>query len=167
MAVISDATWQALIVQELQADPTELVVPPSLSLVTQFWPIYQQARMWDPDKFLVGNRLTYLYTKRHAIDYMLDNAWQDTSSAEEGIQEGDNDRFKQLKALRDQLTADIVSTEKRATGSRPPAVAQMTATAPGYPFDVIPPVLSVPDPSSSVYRGDPLRRFSGTGGTIL
>jgi hypothetical protein len=167
MAVISDATWQGLIVQELQADATELVVPPSLSLIVELWSTYQQARMWDPDKFLVGNRLTYLYTKRAAIDYMLENAWQDTTSTEEGIQEGDNDRFKQLKVLRDQFTADIVSTEKRAVGSRPPAVAQMTTTAPGFPFDVYQPAPALPDPSSSLYRGDPIRRFAGTGGTIL
>lgn len=150
--IISDSTFQALIVTELQADSTELVVPPTLNQVKSFWALYENKRAVDPDRIQVGSHLQYLYTKRHGVQFMQEQAWQDVNTTTAGVQQDTGNKFQALSALYESLTSEIAAAEKRATANRTAQVGQITTTAPNQPLTY--PTL---DPNDSFYRGDPIK----------
>lgn len=110
------------------------------------------------DKLSMGPRLQYLYAKRHIVQLILQNVWQNVTWAEAGVQESDGQQSDHMQKLYDSLTAEILLLESRIAANRGGAIGVITATAPIMPRNAFPPFSTLPDPNGRMYRGDPFVR---------
>jgi hypothetical protein len=146
------AVWHRLILQEVGsgldvADANERLLRDGLSRqVSQIWLLYA-------DKAKVDYRLQYLYTKRHALDWLMGGVRHLTNGSIGPLSPQLGEKLENLKTLRDAVAADIELAESIAGASRPSAVAALIATAPIEPEGVV-------NGNDRAYRGDAQRRIA-------
>jgi hypothetical protein len=135
---VTDAELQQLILKEIRCDRD----PETQNAIGLFWELYAE-------KALVAPRLQYLYAKRHALDFRIGRLSDQVDMLLGTDRIEQQQEIDHLQAVRLTVQQEIGKIEGRARSIRVPAVGLIKArNSEPVPSDE-------PDPSNSVYRGDP------------
>jgi hypothetical protein len=149
MAALTDAQWQAGIIAELTADDDEECRQKTSSLLRAnmsfIWAVYA-------DKANVSAHLRYLYAKRHAIDLLLGRARAFTTGTLGPLNPMEKDKFDNLLKLREIVSGEIESAERRDPNLTRPLAGTIARTAPVMAGE------GAIDQNHAIYRGDPILR---------